>query len=117
MVKGRQYILENSYLCLDEGYTFLNSTMHHLCEPEDLQCCGDNNFLLIQKGHHCTIVKAFISSVSNISDTIINLSQPIIILGMYCKVTNKYSIVQALFAPITNFGNDLKDIRRVLFKT
>ena len=36
VVQGRLYILEDGYLCLDGCYPFLTSTMHHLCEPEDL---------------------------------------------------------------------------------
>ena len=30
MIEGRQYILEDSCWCLDGGYTFLTSTIHHL---------------------------------------------------------------------------------------
>ena len=30
IVQGRQYILENSYLCLNGGYTFSTSIMDHL---------------------------------------------------------------------------------------
>ena len=62
---GTQYILKDSYLCLNGCYTFLTSTIHHLIEPEDPSACGDYIFLLIQKGNHFTIIKAFISPASN----------------------------------------------------
>ena len=50
MVQDRQYIIENSYLFLNEGLLFLTSTMHHLCKPEDLSDCGVNIFFAPTEG-------------------------------------------------------------------
>ena len=106
----RQYILEDSYVCLDGRYTFLTSTMYHLSEPEDLSGCGDQMFLPIQKSHHCTIANAFIPFNPNSSNSTIHLYKLIKTFGMYCKPSIGYHTTQASFAAIKNFGSDLIDI-------
>ena len=60
MFLGRKYILEDSYLCLNGGYTFLMSTMHHLCEPEDLSDCGDNTFFAHSEVSSYAIMLSFL---------------------------------------------------------
>ena len=89
--------------------------MHHLCEPKDLSGCDDITFLFIRKGYHCTIANAFISSVSNFSNTIMYFSKLVKTFDMYCKLEIGYSTIQATFAD-KNFGSDLKDARRVFSK-
>ena len=45
-VQDRQYIIEDSYICLDGNNSFLISTIPHLCESKDLLDCGENVFFV-----------------------------------------------------------------------
>ena len=73
--------------------------------------------LFIQKGHHCTIAYAFISSVPNFSSTIIHFPKLINTFGIDYTLSMRCYTVQAHFAALENFDSYLKDVRRVLFKT
>ena len=79
-------------------------------------CVNLKIFQAVVTTHFLFIHKAIISLVSNISNTIIHLFQLIITLGIHCKLIIRYSTIQAPFAPIKNFVNDLK-ILKFFFKT